>query len=190
MLAKRMITETHDTDKRARLREIIGAQSLLKNRDFQLSSGRRSNYYFDMKKTTLDPEGGGLVADLVFEMVRQEGARFIGGLAMGAIPIVTAVSIRSWPGCPIRAFYVRDEIKDHGTQELIYGFIENGGDVVLVDDVTTEGRSVMKAVAAVRQHGCRVLKVITVVDRLEGAERNFKEAGVPFVPIFTTRDFD
>ena len=108
---------------------------------------------------------------------------------MGAIPIVTAVSIRSWPEHPIKAFYVRDEIKDHGTQELIYGFIEDGAEVVLVDDVTTEGRSVMKAVAAVRQRGCKILKVITLVDRLEGAEANFKEAAIPFIPIFTTRDF-
>jgi orotate phosphoribosyltransferase len=143
-----------------------------------------------MKKTTLDPEGGALVADLVFDMVRKEGARFIGGLAMGAIPIVAAVSIRSWPEHPIKAFYVRDEIKNHGTQELIYGFVEDGADVILVDDVTTEGRSVMKAVAAVRQRRCRILKVITVVDRLEGAQGNFKDAGIPFVPMFTTMDFD
>jgi orotate phosphoribosyltransferase len=188
MLAKRTIPENRDH--RERLREIIRTQSLLKEREFQLSSGRRSNYYFDMKKTTLDPEGGGLLADLLFDLVGKEGARFIGGLAMGAIPIVTAVSIRSWPEHPIRAFYVRDEIKNHGTQELIYGFIEDGAEVILVDDVTTEGRSAMKAVAAVRQRGCKILKVITVVDRLEGAEANFKDAGIPFVPIFTTRDFD
>ncbi len=190
MLAKRRVPENRDTEKRERLREIIRAGSLLKDREFRLSSGRRSNYYFDMKKTTLDPEGGALVADLVYEMVRQEGVRFIGGLAMGAIPIVTAVSIRSWPEHPIRAFYVRGEIKDHGTQELIYGFIEDGAEVVLVDDVTTEGRSVMKAVAAVRQRGCNIVKVITVVDRLEGARANFEDAAIPFVPIFTTRDFD
>jgi orotate phosphoribosyltransferase len=188
MLAKRTIPENHVN--RERLREIIRAQSLLKDREFQLSSGRRSNFYFDMKKTTLDPEGGVLVANLVFDMVCKEGARFIGGLAMGAIPIVTAVAIRSWPEHPVRAFYVRDEIKHHGTQELIYGFVEDGAEVILVDDVTTEGRSVMKAVAAVCQRGCKIIKVITVVDRLEGAATNFKGAGIPFVPIFTTRDFD
>lgn len=188
MLAKRTIPE--NCDDRERLREIIRTQSLLKEREFQLSSGRHSNYYFDMKKTTLDPEGGGLVADIVFDMVSEAGARFIGGLAMGAIPIVTAVAIRSWPEHPIRAFYVRDEIKNHGTQELIYGFIADGAEVILVDDVTTEGRSVMKAVAAVRQRGCKILKVITVVDRLEGAAANFQDARIPFAPIFTTRDFD
>ena len=79
MLAKRRIRDVRGADKRQRLREIIHAQSLLEDREFRLSSGRQSNYYFDMKKTTLDPEGGGLVADLVFEMVKQEGARFIGG---------------------------------------------------------------------------------------------------------------
>jgi orotate phosphoribosyltransferase len=180
----------HDDEKRRRLREIIRAQSLLKNGEFRLSSGRSSNYYFDMKKTILDPEGGGLVADLVFDMVRREGVRFVGGLAMGAIPIVTAVSIRSWPEDPIQAFYVRDEVKDHGTQEQIYGFIEDGADVVLVEDVTTVGGSVMKAAAAVRRRGCKILKVIAVVDRLEGARDNLAAAGIPFAPLFTTRDFD
>lgn len=179
-----------DDEKRRRLHEIIAAQSLFRDREFRLSSGGRSNYYFDMKKTMLDPEGGGLVGDLVFDIVRREGVRFVGGLATGAIPIVTAVSMRSWPEHPIRAFYVRDEVKDHGTRELIYGFIEDGAGVVLVEDVTTEGRSVMKAAAAVQGHGCRVAKVITVVDRLEGARANLAAAGIPFAPLFTTRDFD
>jgi orotate phosphoribosyltransferase len=162
----------------------------LRGREFLLSSGRESTYYFDMKKTTLDPEGGGLVADLVYDMMAADNARFIGGLAMGAIPIVTAVAIRSWRDHPIQAFYVRDEVKNHGTKELIYGFIKEGVEVVLVDDVTTEGRSAMKAVKAVRELGCKVVKVITIVDRLEGAETNFRREGIPFVPLFTTRDFD
>jgi orotate phosphoribosyltransferase len=85
---------------------------------------------------------------------------------------------------------VRDEVKNHGTKELIYGFIEDGAEVILVDDVTTLGRSVMKAVAMVRERACKIRKVITVVDRLEGAEATFRDQGIPFFPLFTTRDFD
>lgn len=190
MLAKRTVPSESSLGKRHRLREIIQARSLLRDRDFLLSSGRESTYYFDMKKTTLDPEGSSLVADLVYEMVAADHARFIGGLAMGAIPIVTAVALRSWRDDPIQAFYVRNEVKNHGTQELIYGYIEEGADVVLVDDVTTEGRSAMKAVAAVRSLRCNVLRVITIVDRLEDAATTFQTEGIPFVPMFTTSDFD
>jgi orotate phosphoribosyltransferase len=138
----------------------------------------------------MDPEGGGLVGEIILDMIVQDSARFIGGLAMGAIPIVTAVSICSWRVRPVKAFYVRDDIKSHGTQKLIYGHIEDRADVILVDDVTTEGKSAMRAVTAVKERGCRVLKVITIVDRLEGAEIKFREEGIPFFPIFTTRDFD
>jgi orotate phosphoribosyltransferase len=189
MLAKR-VTREPNLRKRQRLLEIIQAQSLLKNQDFLLSSGQESNYYFDMKRTTLDPEGGGLIADLLFDMISADNARFIGGLAMGAIPIVAAVSIRSWQERPIKGFFVRVEVKDHGTRELIQGFIEDGADVILLDDITTLGRSMMKAVRAVRERKCNILKVITVVDRLEGAEATFRREGIPFVPLFTTRDFD
>src|SRR5215471_2665284 len=124
MLAKRATLSELHLGKRQRLREIIKAQSFLGGRDFLLSSGRESTYYFDMKKTTLDPEGGELVGDLVYEMIAADDVRFIGGLAMGAIPIVTAVAIRSWRDRPVHAFYVRDEVKNHGTKEQIYGFIE------------------------------------------------------------------
>ena len=87
-------------------------------------------------------------------------------------------------------FYVREEIKDHGTQKLIEGFIEDGANVIILDDVTTLGSSVMKAVQAVRDRKCRVVKVITIVDRLEGAAETFSREGLEFVPIFTTKDFD
>jgi orotate phosphoribosyltransferase len=84
---------------------------------------------------------------------------------------------------------LREEIKNHGTQQLVEGHIENGADVIIIDDVTTKGTSAMKAVAAVRQRNCNVLKVITIVDRLEGASETFRNEGLGFVPLFTTKDF-
>jgi orotate phosphoribosyltransferase len=190
MLAKRTPQKRPDLVKWERLREIIRARSLLRGGEFLLSSGQKSGYYFNMKPTTLNPEGSVLIADLLFDMIADDNARFIGGLAMGAIPIVTAVSIRSWRERPIDGFFVRDEAKDHGTKELIEGSLEDGAQVILLDDVTTAGRSAMKAVKAVRERNCKILKVITVVDRLEGADETFRREQIPFVPLFTRRDFE
>jgi orotate phosphoribosyltransferase len=176
--------------KRRRLREIIKAQSLLKDHDYVLASGRKSGYYFNMKKTTFDPEGCSLIAEMVYDEVAEENGIYIGGLANGATPIVSTTVLVSAAHNPKMGFYVRDEIKNHGTQQLIEGFIEDGADVILVDDVTTSGGSVMKAVAAVRARKCKVKKVITIVDRLEGATETFRREGIEFVAFFTTRDFD
>ncbi len=191
MLATRRISPGSTILKEQRLREIIREKSLLRDTDFLLASGVVSNYYFNMKKTTLDPEGISLVADLLFVRLRDTDFQFLGGLETGAIPIVTAVSMRSWPSeKPIKSFFVRDKAKDHGTRDLIDGYIEDGARVIIVDDVTTKGDSAMKAVQAVRNRHCTVVKVISIVDRLEGASANFDREGIPFEHLFTTRDFD
>jgi orotate phosphoribosyltransferase len=169
--------------------EIIKAQSLFEGDEFILSSGRKSKYYFNLKTTTLDPEGGGLVADLVYRMVSKDEAEYIGGLASGAIPIIAAVCARSWRDKPIKGFYVRDEAKDHGMKKLIEGHIEDGSRVIIIDDVTTAGGSVMKAVEAVRARNCNVLKIISIVDREEGARERFQQEGLAFVSLFTRDDF-
>jgi orotate phosphoribosyltransferase len=138
----------------------------------------------------MDPEGGSLVADLVYSLVSKEDVNFIGGLASGAIPIVSAVTARSWQGRPIKGFFVREEVKNHGMMKLIEGFIEDGANVIILDDVTTAGGSAMKAVDAVRaHHHCNVVKIISIVDRLEGATARFRREGLEFVPLFTTEDF-
>jgi orotate phosphoribosyltransferase len=189
MLATRMIPENSIVSKRRRLQEIIRDKSLLKESDFVLASGAHSNYYFDMKQTTQDPEGVTLVADVLFDYLRKFDFEYLGGLATGAIPIMAAVCMRSWPERPIPGFFVRDEAKDHGTRKLIDGVIKNGARVIIVDDVTTKGDSAMKAVHGVRARNCEVVAVISLVDRLEGARENFERAGVPFEALFDTRDF-
>lgn len=189
MLAKRVISEDSIAAKRRRLRDIIYQNSLLKDREFMLASGERSKYYFDMKMTTQDPEGAWLVGEVLFDYLKQFDFEYLGGLATGAIAPMEAVCIRSWPDRPIRGFFVRDEAKDHGTKKLIDGFIEDGASVIVVDDVTTKGDSAMKAVHALQARGCRVVCVISLVDRLEGAKENFDRAGIRFESIFTTDDF-
>jgi orotate phosphoribosyltransferase len=175
--------------KKRRLREIIRTESLLVGGDFKLASGERSQIFFNMKKTMLDPEGANLLGDLILDLLREDGAKFIGGLAVGAVPLVTIVVVKSWPGQPIRAFFVRREQKGHGTNQTIDGYVEDGSRVVMFDDVTTTGGSVMEAVRAVRERGCKVSKVITIVDRLEGARDNLAREGITLVPLFTRHDF-
>jgi orotate phosphoribosyltransferase len=172
-----------------RLLALIRDRSLLREGAFQLASGGSSNYFFDMKKTMFDPEGAALLADLLFERIKGENVDYIGGLETGAIPIVAAVCRRSWPEKPIKGFFVRKEYKGHGTDRLIDGYLEQGARVILFDDVTTTGGSVMKAVEKARQFGCEIVKVVTVVDRLEGARENFAKQGIKFEALFTRADF-
>jgi len=157
--------------------------------EFRLTSGRASNFFIDLKKTMLDPEGGSLLADLLFEMIRAEDVDCIGGMETGAIPLVAALCLRSWPEKPLHGFFIRKEAKGHGTDQRVDGFIERGSKVVLFEDVTTTGGSAMQVVNQARQYQCTILKVISVVDRLEGAEENFRAAGIKFEALFTWRDF-
>jgi orotate phosphoribosyltransferase len=170
---------------KSRLLEIIKAKSLLKG-TFKLASGVSSDYYLDMKPTTFDPEGSNLIADIVYDMIRDDrDVDAVGGLELGAVPIVHGVCMRSWGKRPITGFVVRKEKKGHGTDKKIDGNFTADSTVVLIDDVTTKGGSVMEAVEAVRAQGSRVRKIITVVDRLEGAAANLKRAGIELVAVFT-----
>jgi orotate phosphoribosyltransferase len=175
--------------KRQRLFGIIRRNSLLQNRDFVLASGRSSSFFFDMKRTMFDPEGAALAADLLFDRIKDEPVDYIGGLETGAIPIVAMLCTRSWPEKPIKGFFVRKEAKGHGTDQRIDGLLESGSRVILFEDVTTTGGSVMQAAAAVHRRDCTILKIIAIVDRLEGADQNFKDAGLKFESLFTWRDF-
>lgn len=179
---------------RARLIEIIKARSFQRDREVKLASGRTSTFYFNMKPTVLDAEGGLLVANLILDQLEGETARWIGGLEMGAVPIAAAVAAMSpLRGQHLSAFFVRKQAKDHGTQSLVEGLAPgetlNGARVVIVEDVTTTGGSALKAAEAVRAEGGEVVRVITLVDRLEGAVEAFRAAGLPFTPLLTLDDF-
>jgi orotate phosphoribosyltransferase len=143
-----------------------------------------------MKPTTFDPEAISLFCPMLYDIVVGIPAVYLGGLAVGAIPIVSTLVAYSATRTKLSGFYVREEVKDHGTQKLIEGFLDDDADVVIFDDVTTSGDSVMKAVNAVKARGCRVAKVITIVDRLEGATERFNREGLQFTSLFTTKDFD
>src|SRR5215831_3658033 len=171
---KRMVAVSKE---RQRLLEIIRQKSFLKGQ-FKLVSGAMSDYYLDMKPTTFDPEGASLVADIIYNLLADDlDIDAIGGLEVGSVPIVAAVCVRSWGHRPITGFVVRKELKGHGTDRRIDGNFRPNSTVILLEDVTTKGGSVMKAIRAVRQHGAKVRKVITIVDRLEGATQNLREEG-------------
>jgi orotate phosphoribosyltransferase len=179
---------------RARLVEIIKARSFQTGADMKLASGRISNLYFNMKPTMLDPEGGYLIGQLILDALEGIEADWIGGLEMGAVPIGTAVAALSHArGRRLPAFFVRKQVKEHGTQSLVEGLAKSetlkGKRVVIVEDVTTTGGSGLKAVEAVRAEGADVVRVVTIVDRQEGAGDAFRAAGLAFAPLLTIRDF-
>ena len=176
-------------DKKQKLHAIISRASLLRDGEFRLTSGRSSNFFFDLKRTMLDPEGASLLADLLFDRIKGEPVDCIGGMETGAIPIVATLCMRSWPQKPIKGFFIRKEAKGHGTDQRVDGLLENGSRVILLEDVTTTGGSAMRAVEQVRRAQCTVIKVIAVVDRLEGAEDNFRRSGIRFEALFDRRDF-
>lgn len=179
---------------RARLVEIIKARSFERGREVKLVSGRTSTFYFNMKATMLDAEGSLLIANLILDELEGVAARWIGGLEMGAVPLAAGVAaVSAMRKQPISAFFVRKQTKDHGTRSLIEGLAPgetlSGAPVVVVEDVTTTGGSAIKAAEAVRAEGGNVVRVITIVDRLEGATDNFRAAGLEFAPLLTLDDF-
>lgn len=175
------------SDEKARLLEIIKAKSLLRGQ-FKLASGAVSDYYLDMKPTTFDPEGCNLIADIVYDMLKSEDIDSVGGIELGAVPVTIALTMRSYGDRELPGFVVRKEKKGHGTDKQIDANFKPGDKVVLFDDVTTKGGSVMKAIEAIRAKGGVVKKVITIVDREDDARKNLAAVGVELVPIFITSD--
>jgi orotate phosphoribosyltransferase len=176
----------------SRLKEIIRQKSYITEGDFKLASGATSSFFFDMKVTMLDPEGASLAADLILDKIAGQNVTAIGGLVIGACPIASAVCVRSFDrGTPVNAFYVRKEPKKRGTQKMIEGAALKPGDrVVMVEDVTTSGGSVLQAADVVRELGCMIVKVITLVDREQGAKENLALKGLSLDPVFTRHDFE
>ena len=168
---------------RNELRELIKLNSVLHG-TFELASGGVSDVFFDMKKTTQDRVGMRLVAELIAEKLKDENAEYLGGLELGAVPVTMAVCLKT----NRHAIIVRKATKERGTNELIEGNCQTGREVIVIDDVTTKGSSVMKAVTALRERGCVVHKVITVVDRLEGAEQLLQANGIKLCALFTPAD--
>src|SRR5262249_8353973 len=137
---------------------------------FRLASGEVSDYFIDGKMTAVHSEGAFLIGEVLYERTRDVEFSAIGGLQVGAVPLAAAAVIACHRhGRPMEGFWVREEVKTHGTQKSIEGGLRKGARVVVLDDVFTKGGSAMKAVEAVREAGCEVVLVLALVDRLQGA---------------------
>jgi orotate phosphoribosyltransferase len=168
--------------------------------DFSLSSGAKSDYYIDCRTTTLHAEGGRLTGLAILALLREHKLKpaAVGGLTMGADPIVSNVATASaWHalehhgGPLIHGFLVRKAEKAHGTGRRIEGFLEKGAAVLIVDDVCTTGASTITAIEAAKEAGMKVIAAVCLVEREEAKGRPVVEAaceGAPFLRLFTAHD--
>lgn len=170
--------------------------SILRNKSVSygnvtLSSGNTSNYYIDAKKTTYDAEGVYLAGKLIFDLIQKEnkGISAVGGLTMGADPIVVSTIIAAMSAdYQLNGFSVRKDRKSHGQRKLIEGNLTKGDKVVIIDDVITTGRSTISAIDAVEDYGCEIVLVVALVDRCEGGAKKIREKGLEFTSLFKIRD--
>jgi orotate phosphoribosyltransferase len=182
------------TEAEQRLLELLKERSFRRapaGEPFTLASGAKSDYFIDGKMTAVSSEGAELIGEVLYEHTKDAGIDAIGGLQVGAIPLITAAVISySRHGRPIEGFWVRESAKDHGTKKLIEGGLRPGMRVAVVDDVFTKGGSALKAAQAAREFGCEVALVLALVDRLQGARALLREHGlVNYRRVFTIRQF-
>ncbi|MBU4374865.1 MAG: orotate phosphoribosyltransferase [Euryarchaeota archaeon] len=163
------------------LAEALKECGAIKFGDFTLASGKESKYYIDIKKASTNPRMLKLIAHEISEILKHKSipADYIGGAALGGVPIAVAVSLET--GLPL--IIIRKEAKEYGTKGQIIGEFDKGSSVVMVEDVATTGGSVLKAIKTLRDEGLVVQHVIVVVDREEGASKSLADADVELIPI-------
>lgn len=170
------------------LKELIKEQSIAFG-DFVLASGQKSDVYIDIRKTSLHPKGAYLIGKAFSELIFENwpDAKGVGGLTLGADPLVTATSIVAYlDNHSLGALIVRKDAKSHGTRRAIEspGILEPGDHVIVVDDVVTSGGSTLQAVHALREAGFIVKHALAVVDRQAGAEQNLSAHGITLQSLF------
>jgi len=172
------------------LRRLLLERSVQRG-NFVLSSGRRSSYYIDCRRTTMSAEGLVVIGRLGLAAISRAGwsPTAVGGLTLGADPVAYAIASASFgSGHPMDAFSVRKQEKQHGTGRLIEGNFEAGFTVVVVEDVITSGESARRAADAVQQGGGRVLGVLAIVDRQEGGRQALEAAGHSVVSLISATE--
>jgi orotate phosphoribosyltransferase len=181
-------------DLQLELCHLISLRSIRRG-DFTLTSGIRSSYYCDTKATTLSPRGARLTGEILFRLFQARQAEAVGGLAMGATFIATAVSVASDEhGFPIYGFTVREQKKGHGLEKVVEEsfhpdgrpLLSPGRRVAVVDDVVTKGGSILKAIETVVDLGCTVVAVAAIVDRRAGGGDLLRSRSLPYFALFET----
>lgn len=172
-------------DYRERLLKLLKENDVIKFGDFTLSSGKKSNYYVDMKKAITEPEILDSVAHLITQKIDTENVDKIAGPALGAVPIATATSLISKK--PM--LMIRKEKKSYGTSKQIEGELLEGDNVVIVEDVTTTGGSLFKAINVIEENKGNITEAFVIVDREEGAKETFENNNIKFTPLLTISEF-
>ncbi len=180
-------------DQRARLLELLKEKSYIEG-EVKLASGKISNFYIDCRQTSLNAEGAYLIGQIFYRWIEHMGKNpdAVGGMTMGADPLVTATSVTSYlESNPIGGFLIRKEPKGHGTGKQLEGngSLKEGAHVILLEDVVTTGGSTIRAIEACRKEGLVVTDVFCLVDRMEGGAENIAARDVLLTPLFTRKDF-
>ena len=165
--------------------ELLKDNEVFLEGDFTLSSGKKSSYYINMKKAITEPEILSTISKLITEKIEGENVDKVAGPALGAVPIATAVSLES----KLPLLMIRKEKKGYGTSKLIEGELNSGDNVIVVEDVSTTGGSLLKAIKAIQDNGGNVVRAFVVVDRQEGAIDEFKKEGIKLEPLISVDDF-
>jgi orotate phosphoribosyltransferase len=175
---------------RERLLELLQEKSL-EVRPVTLSSGKTSDYYLDCKRVTLSPEGAYLTAKLMLDMIRPDVSA-VGGLTLGADPIVSSISVLSYiQGRGLAGLIVRKEPKKHGTMNYVEGpVLEKGAKVAVVEDVVTSGASLQRAIDRIAAAGYQPVQALTIMDRQEGGRSAVESRGFALQALFTRYDLN
>jgi orotate phosphoribosyltransferase len=172
---------------RTRLLELFKGRAVSFGR-FKLASGKESTYYINSKKVLFNGEAVWLLGEILWDLTKELNIQAIGGLEVGAIPMATATALHyQIHGRTLEGFFVRKQAKEHGSRQRVEGLVQPGYRVAVIDDVFTQGSSVLQAIAEVEHLGAEVVAVSCIVDRLEGARERLTPR-YNYLPIFTIRD--
>ncbi|MGN1362557.1 MAG: orotate phosphoribosyltransferase [Methanobrevibacter sp.] len=165
--------------------KILKENKVFEKGHFVLASGKESDYYVNMKKAITNPEILKTIAELISEKIEGEDIDKIAGPALGAVPIAVASSLNT----EIPLLMIRKEKKGYGTSKQIEGELNAGDNVIVVEDVTTTGGSLLKAINVIKDNGGIVKRAFVVVDREEGAIDAFKNEGIKLEPLISVSEF-
>jgi orotate phosphoribosyltransferase len=168
-------------EEREMLKEMLKDLKVVQTGDFVLASGKKSNYFVNIKRASTEPK---VLKQIAKAIAPHVGDNRIAGMALGAVPLAVAVALETERPYVM----VRKEPKDHGTKDLIEGDVHPGDKFIIVEDVATTGGSTMRVVTALREKGAQVSKAVVVVDRQEGATEMLAEHGIELVSIFKAKD--
>ncbi len=161
----------------------------LKFGDFTLASGKKASFYLDCRKLTLDGESANVIAGGMLQCIGDDLPDAVGGMAIGADPITAAVITVAWQQQKtIKGFIVRKQAKEHGTQQMVEGPVEAGQRVVMLEDVVTTGGSSLRAIEHARNHGLKVDRLISIVNRGSETEKIFADVGVKYQTLLSLAD--